>query len=86
MPARMDDFFSKANRGELSFKLAKSEIQGITAQFKALTNVMMLVILAVTSATSALFFVLLESKRLALIAAGASIIMGLLSVYRLMKK
>jgi hypothetical protein len=40
----------------------------------------------VTSATSALFFVLLESKKLALIAAGASIIMGLLSVYRLMKK
>jgi len=86
LPTHLDDFLAKANRGELSFKLAKSEIQGITAQFKALTNVMMLVILAVTSATSALFFVLLESKKLALIAAGASIIMGLLSVYRLMKK
>ncbi len=45
--------------------------QGITTQFKALTNVMMLVILAVTSATSALFFILLESKMLALIAAGS---------------
>lgn len=86
LPSQMDDFLAKANRGDLSFKLAKSETQGITAQLKALTNVMMLVILAVTSATSALFFVLLESKMLALIAAGVSIIMGLLSVFRLMKK
>ena len=86
LPSQMEDFLAKANRGDLSFKLAKSEIQGISAQFKALTNVMLLVILAVTSATSALFFVLLESKTLALIAAGASIILGLLSVFRLMKK
>jgi ubiquinone biosynthesis protein len=86
LPSQIEDFLAKANRGDLSFKLSKSEIQGITAQFKALTNVMMLVVLAVTSATSALFFVLLESRTLALTAAGASIIMGLLSVFRLIKK
>lgn len=86
LPSQMDDFLAKANRGDLSFKLAKPETQGITAQLKALTNVMMLVILAVTSATSALFFVLLENKPLALTAAGSSIILGLLSVFRLMRK
>jgi predicted unusual protein kinase regulating ubiquinone biosynthesis (AarF/ABC1/UbiB family) len=86
LPSQIEDFFVKANRGDLSFKLSKSEIQGITSQFRALTNVMMLVILAVTSATSALFFVLLEIRPLALIAAGASIMLGLLSVFRLMRK
>jgi predicted unusual protein kinase regulating ubiquinone biosynthesis (AarF/ABC1/UbiB family) len=86
LPSQVEEFFAKANRGELSFRLAKSEVQGITSQFRALTNVMMLVILAVTSATSALFFVLLEVKSLALIAAGASIMLGLLSVFRLMRK
>ena len=86
LPSQMGDFLAKANRGDLSFKLAKSDIQGIATQVKSLTNVMMLVILAVTSATSALFFVLIENKPLALIAAGASIILGLLSVFKLIKK
>lgn len=86
LPSQMGDFLGKANRGDLSFKLAKSDIQGIASQVKSLTNVMMLVILAVTSATSALFFVLLENKPLAIIAAGASIILGLLSVFRLINK
>jgi predicted unusual protein kinase regulating ubiquinone biosynthesis (AarF/ABC1/UbiB family) len=86
LPSQIEDFLVKANRGELSFKLSKSEVQGITSQFRALTNVMMLVILAVTSATSALFFVLLEIRPLALAAAGASILLGLLSVFRLMRK
>jgi ubiquinone biosynthesis protein len=86
LPSQIEDFFVKANRGELSFKLSKSEVQGITVQIKAMTNVMLLIILAVTSATSALFFVLLENKQLALVAAGASIILGLLSVFRLLRR
>jgi ubiquinone biosynthesis protein len=85
IPLQLNEFLTKANRGDLSFKLSKPEIQQITGQFKSLTDVMMLVILTVTTAVSASFFVLLGNKTPALIAAGASVILGLLSVFRLMK-
>jgi predicted unusual protein kinase regulating ubiquinone biosynthesis (AarF/ABC1/UbiB family) len=86
LPARVDEFLTKANRGELSFKLSKPEIREITGQIKSLTDVMMLVVLTVTTSVIALFFIIIGAKTLPLIAAGASIILGLLSVYRLLKK
>jgi predicted unusual protein kinase regulating ubiquinone biosynthesis (AarF/ABC1/UbiB family) len=86
LPARVDEFLTKANRGELSFKLSKPEIRDITSQIKSLTDVMMLVVLTVTTSVIALFFIIIGAKTLPLIAAGASIILGLLSVYRLLRK
>ena len=85
LSSQFNHFLIKANRGELSFKLSKPEIQQITRQFKSLTDVMMLVVLTVTAAASALFLVLLGSKTAALAAAGSSVILGLLAVFRLMK-
>jgi predicted unusual protein kinase regulating ubiquinone biosynthesis (AarF/ABC1/UbiB family) len=86
LPARVEEFLTKANRGELSFKLSKPEIREITSQIKSLTDVMMLVVLTVTTSVIALFFIIIGAKTLPLIAAGASIILGLLSVYRLLKR
>ncbi len=86
LPARLDELLRKANRGELSFKLSKPEIREITGQIKSLTDVLMLVVLTVTTSVVALFFIIAGSKTLPLVAAGTSIILGLLSVYRLMKK
>ncbi|MFO0752100.1 MAG: AarF/UbiB family protein [Thermodesulfovibrionales bacterium] len=85
LPSQVEEFLMKAGKGELSFKLPKSEIDMITSQFKVMTNVMMLVILTVTAASAALFFVLIGSETLTLTAASVSILLGLLSVYRLMK-
>ena len=85
LPSQLNDFLTKAGRGELSFKLSRPEIQQITGQFKSLTDVMMLVVLTVTAAASALFLTLLGGKTPALMAAGASVVLGLLSVFRLMK-
>ncbi len=86
LPARLDDLLTRANRGELSFKLSKPEIREITGQIKSLTDVMMLVVLTVTTSVIALFFIIIGAKTLPIVAAGASIILGLLSVYRLLKK
>jgi predicted unusual protein kinase regulating ubiquinone biosynthesis (AarF/ABC1/UbiB family) len=86
LPARLDEFLARANRGELSFKLSRPEIRDITSQIKSLTDVMMLVVLTVTTSVIALFFIIIGAKTLPLIAAGASIILGLLSVYRLLRK
>jgi len=85
LPSQLNEFLSKANRGELSFRLSKSEMRKITGQFKSMTNVMMLVILTVTTAASSLFFILIGNKALALVAAAAAVILGLLSVFRLMR-
>lgn len=86
LPSQISEFISRANRGELSFKLSKSEIQDITGQFRSMTNVMMLVVLAVTTAASSLLFIIMGSKTLSLLAAGSAVALGLLSVLRLMKR
>jgi predicted unusual protein kinase regulating ubiquinone biosynthesis (AarF/ABC1/UbiB family) len=85
LPSQLHEFLSKANRGELSLKLAKSEMQEIIAQSKSMQNVMMLVILTVTTAASSLFFIALGNNTMSLITAGGAVILGLLSVFRLMR-
>lgn len=85
LPSDLHEFLSKANKGELSFKLAKSEMHEITGQFRSMTNVMMLVILTVTTAAASLFLFLLGMKTLSVISAGAAVVLGLLSVFRLTK-
>ncbi len=85
LPSQAEAFLKKANRGELSFKIAKAEMMGITARLTSLTDVMLLVILTVTASSAGLFFALLGNKTPSIIAAGISLFLGLLSVFRLMK-
>lgn len=85
LPGQLDEFLTRANRGDLSFKLSKTELREITGQIRSLTNVMMLVVLTVTMAASSLFFILLGSRTFSVITAGASVLLGLLSVFRLIR-
>lgn len=86
LPSQAQAFLKKANRGELSFRIAKSEIQGITGQLASLADVMLLVILTVTASSAGLFFALLGNKTPSIIAAATSLLLGLLSVFRLMRR
>lgn len=85
-PSQAHAFLKKANRGELSFKIAKAEIQGIAGRLTSLTDVMLLVVLTVTASSAGLFFALLGNKTPSIIAAGSALLLGLLSVFRLLKR
>lgn len=86
LPSQAEAFLKKANRGELSFKISKAEMRGITGRLTSLTDVMLLVILTVTASSAGLFFALLGNKTPSIIAAGMSLLLGLLSVFRLMRR
>ncbi|MEW5743953.1 MAG: AarF/ABC1/UbiB kinase family protein [Nitrospirota bacterium] len=85
LPGLLGDFLSKANRGELLFRLPRGEMHHLTGQLKTMTSVMMLVVLTVTTATSSLLFIILDNRPLTLLAAGTSIFLGLLAVIKLMR-
>ena len=85
-PSQAHAFLKKANRGELSFKIAKAEIEGIAGRLTSLTDVMLLVVLTVTASSAGLFFALLGNKTPSIIAAGSALLLGLLSVFRLLKR
>jgi predicted unusual protein kinase regulating ubiquinone biosynthesis (AarF/ABC1/UbiB family) len=86
LPSQTHAFLKKANRGELSFRIGKAEIQGVTKQLTSLSNVMLLVILTVNASTAALFFELLGNQAPSLLAAGSAVILSLVSVVRLLKR
>jgi predicted unusual protein kinase regulating ubiquinone biosynthesis (AarF/ABC1/UbiB family) len=86
LPSQAQAFLKKANRGELSVRLSKSEIQDVARQLTSLSDVMLLVILTVTASSAGLFFALLGNKTPSIIAAGMSLLLGLLSVFRLMRR
>jgi predicted unusual protein kinase regulating ubiquinone biosynthesis (AarF/ABC1/UbiB family) len=86
LPSQAQSFLKKASRGELSFKIAKTEMQDITGQLASLADVMLLVILTVTASSAGLFFALLGNKTPSIFAAGVSLFLGLLSVFRLMRR
>jgi len=86
IPSLMDEFFHRANRGDLVVKMSHSDTEKITDQFASITRIMMLVILTVTTAVAALFFEMIHQRVLAIAAAGSSIILGIISVLRLMRK
>jgi predicted unusual protein kinase regulating ubiquinone biosynthesis (AarF/ABC1/UbiB family) len=86
LPSQAQAFLKKANRGELSFRIAKSEIKDVATQLTSLSDVMLLVILTVTASSAALFFALLGNKTPSLVAAGMSLFLGLLSVFRLLRR
>ena len=86
LPSQANDFLKKANRGELSFKIAKSDIQGIGKQLATLSDVMLLVILTVNASTAGLFLVLLGNHMASRIAAGSAVLLSFLSVFKLLKR
>ena len=86
LPSQAYAFLKKANRGELSFKIGKAEIQGVAKQLTSLSDVMLLVILTVNASTAALFFALLGNQTPSLVAAGSAVLLSLVSVFRLLKR
>ncbi len=86
LPAQTHAFLKKANRGELSFKLGKADMQGMGSRLTSLSDALLLVILTVNASTAALFFAFLGKKMPSLVAAGSAVVLSLLSVVRLLKK
>jgi predicted unusual protein kinase regulating ubiquinone biosynthesis (AarF/ABC1/UbiB family) len=86
IPSLIDIFLQRANRGDMAVRLSQSDIEKITGQFTSLTKILMLVILTVTAAVAALFFEMINQTKLAIGAAASSITLGILSVWKLMKK
>jgi predicted unusual protein kinase regulating ubiquinone biosynthesis (AarF/ABC1/UbiB family) len=86
LPSFLADFLQKANRGDLMVKLSRSDLEKITEQTTSITKIMMLVILTVTAAVAALFFEMIHARALAITAAASSISLGILSVFKLIKK
>ena len=86
LPSQTYAFLKKANRGELSFKIGKAEIQGVAKQLTSLSDVMLLVILTVNASTAALFFALLGNQTPSLVAAGSAVLLSLVSVFRLLMR
>lgn len=86
IPSLMDEFFQHANRGDLVVRMSHSDIEKTTEHFSFITKIMMMVILTVTMAVAALFFEMINQKVLALVTAGSSVLLGLLSVIKLLRK
>ncbi len=86
IPSLMDEFFHRANRGDLVVRMSHSDTEKVTEQFASITRIMMLVILTVTTAVAALFFEMIHQRVLAVVAAASSIALGIISVLRLMRK
>jgi predicted unusual protein kinase regulating ubiquinone biosynthesis (AarF/ABC1/UbiB family) len=86
LPAQTHAFLKKANRGELSFKLGKTDMRGMAGRLTSLSDALLLVILTVNASTAALFFAFLGKKTPSLVAAGSAVVLSLLSVVRLLKK
>jgi predicted unusual protein kinase regulating ubiquinone biosynthesis (AarF/ABC1/UbiB family) len=86
LPSQAHAFLKKANRGELSVKIGKTEIQGIANQLTSLSDVLLLVILTVNASTAGLFFALMGNQMPSLVAAGSGVLLSLLSIFRLLKR
>jgi ubiquinone biosynthesis protein len=86
LPAQTHAFFKKANRGELSFKLGKADMQGMANRLTSISDVLLLVILTVNASTAALFFAFLGNQTPSLVAAGSAVLLSLLSVFKLIRK
>lgn len=86
LPSQAHAFLMKANRGDLSVRIGKAEIQGVTRQLTSLSDVMLLVILTVNASTAGLFFALMGKQTPSVIAAGSAVVLSLLAVIRLLKR
>jgi predicted unusual protein kinase regulating ubiquinone biosynthesis (AarF/ABC1/UbiB family) len=86
LPSQAHAFLKRANRGELSFKIGKAEMKGISNRLASMSDVMLLVVLTVNASTAGLFFAFLGKQTPSRIAAGAAVLLSLLAVFRLLKK
>jgi predicted unusual protein kinase regulating ubiquinone biosynthesis (AarF/ABC1/UbiB family) len=86
LPSDAHAFLKKANRGELSFRIGKADMRGMSNRLTSLSDVLLLVILTVNASTAALFFAFLGNQTPSLIAAGSAVLLSLLAVYKLLKK
>ncbi|MEW6161899.1 MAG: AarF/ABC1/UbiB kinase family protein [Nitrospirota bacterium] len=86
IPSLLDEFLHRANRGDLVVRMSHSDIEKTTDQFTSTTRIMMLVILTVTLAVAALFFEMIHQRVFAVAAAASSVTLGIVSVFRLMRK
>lgn len=86
LPSEAHAFLKRANRGELSFKIGKAEMKGISNRLASLSDVMLLVVLTVNASTAGLFFAFLGKQTPSRIAAGSAVLLSLLAVFRLLKK
>ena len=85
LPSLLADFLNTAEKGNFMVRLSPSDIEKIT-DLTSMTKVMMMVILTVTAAVAALFFEMINQRVLAIGAAASSITLGILSLFRLMRK
>jgi len=86
LPSQTHAFLKKANRGELSFRIGKADMRGMSNRLTSLSDVLLLVILTVNASTAALFFAFLGNQTPSLVAAGSAVFLSLLAVYKLLKK
>ncbi|MHB8880676.1 MAG: ABC1 kinase family protein [Thermodesulfovibrionales bacterium] len=86
LPSQAHSFLKKANRGDLSVRLGKADMVGLSNRISSLSDVMLLVILTVNASSAALFFAFLGNQTSSVVAAGSAVFLSLLSVFRLLKK
>jgi len=86
IPSQAHTFLRKANRGDLSFRIGKADMQGLANRLTSLSDVLLLVILTVNASTAALFFAFLGKQTTSIIAAGSAVLLSLISVFRLLKR
>lgn len=86
LPSQAHAFIKKANRGELSFRIAKGDMRDIAGRLTSFSDVMLFVILTVNASTAALFFAFMGNRTPTLIAAGSALGLSLFSVFRLLMR
>lgn len=86
IPSQAHAFLRKANRGDLSFRIGKADMQGLANRLTSLSDVLLLVILTVNASTAALFFAFLGNQAASVVAAGSAVLLSLISVFRLLKR
>ena len=86
LPSQAHNLLKKANRGELSFRISKSDMQGLGKQLSSLSDVMLIVILTVNASTAGLFLVLLGYQTASRVVAGSAVFLSFLAVFKLLKK
>lgn len=86
LPSQAHAFIKKANRGELSFRIAKGDMRDIAGRLTSFSDVMLFVILTVNASTAALFFAFMGNRTPTLIAAASALGLSLFSVFRLLMR
>jgi predicted unusual protein kinase regulating ubiquinone biosynthesis (AarF/ABC1/UbiB family) len=86
LPSQTHAFLKKANRGDLSFRIGKADMQGMARRLTSLSDVMLLVILTVNASTAALFFAFLGNQTPSIVAAGSAVLLSIFSVYKLLRR